>query len=125
MKELKRYYSLKANPEDVYNALTNVKMIEIWTGENAQMEAEPNTEFELWDGSITGLNIAFEENRKIVQKWYFGEQDEDSVVTILLHPDKSGTKVELRHTNIPEEAYKNISDGWDEDYFGSLRELFI
>jgi len=125
MKNLKRYYSLKAKPEDIYNALTNVKMIEIWTGENAKMEAEPNTEFELWDGSITGLNIAFEENRKIVQKWYFGEQEEDSVVTILLHPDKNETKVELRHTNIPEEAYKNISDGWDEDYFGSLRELFI
>ncbi|MFW5832403.1 MAG: SRPBCC domain-containing protein [Prolixibacteraceae bacterium] len=125
MKDLKKYYTLHAEPKDIYNALTNQKMVEIWTGEDAVMQPEPNTEFSLWDGNITGINLEFEENRKIVQKWYFGEQDEDSIVTILLHPDKKGTKVELRHTNIPDEAYNNISEGWDEDYFGALRELFI
>lgn len=125
MKEIKRYYTLRAEPEDIYNALTNQKMIEIWTGEDAVMQPEPNTEFSLWEGSITGLNLEFEKNRKMVQKWYFGEQEQDSIVTILLHPDKKGTKVELRHTNIPDEAYKNISDGWDEDYIGALKELFV
>ena len=50
--------------------------------------------------SISGKNIEFEENRKIVQKWHFGAQAEDSIVTITLHPDKKGTSVELRHTNI-------------------------
>lgn len=125
MQDLKRYYTLKAQPKDIYNALTNPKMIEIWTGENAEMQPEPETEFSFWGGSITGINLEFEENHKIVQKWYFGEQEKDSIVTILLHPDKKGTKVELRHTNIPDEAYENISDGWDEDYFGSIKELFI
>ncbi len=125
MKDLKKYYTLHAEPKDIYNALTNQKMVEIWTGEDAIMQPEPNTEFSLWNGNITGINLEFEENRKIVQKWYFGEQDEDSIVTILLHPDKKGTKIELRHTNIPDEAFKNISEGWDEDYFGALRELFI
>jgi len=125
MQDLKRYYTLKAQPKDIYNALTNPKMIEIWTGENAEMQPEPETEFSLWGGSITGINLEFEENHKIVQKWYFGGQEKDSIVTILLHPDKKGTKVELRHTNIPDEAYENISDGWDEDYFGSIKELFI
>lgn len=125
MKDLKRYYTMHAEPKDIYNALTNQKMIEIWSGEDAKMEPEPNTEFSMWNGSISGMNLEFEENRKIVQKWFFGEQDEDSVVTILLHPDKKGTKVELRQTNIPDEAYENISDGWDEDYFGAMNELFI
>ncbi len=125
MKNLKRYYILNAAPKDVYNALTNKNMIEIWTGEEAVMQPEPNTEFSLWDGSITGLNIEFEEDKKIVQQWYFGEQDEESVVTILLHPDKKGTAAELRHINIPDEAFDNISEGWDDDYFGGLKELFI
>ena len=125
MKDLKKYYTLHSEPKDVYNALTNQNMIEIWTGEDAVMQPEPNTEFSLWEGNITGLNLEFEENHKIVQKWYFGEQEKDSIVTILLHPDKKGTKVELRHTNIPDDAFKNISEGWDEDYFGALRELFI
>jgi activator of HSP90 ATPase len=125
MKNLKRYYKLSASPEDVYNALTNKAMLEIWTGEDAEMELEPGGAFSLWEGSITGVNLELEANRKIVQQWFFGEQEDPSIVTILLHPDKKGTSVELRHTNIPDEAFENISTGWDEDYFASLRELFI
>jgi len=125
MKDLKRYFLLNAEPKDVYNALTNKKMLEIWTGENAKMEPVPGSEFSLWDGSISGVNLEFEENKKIVQQWFFGEQEEDSIVTIKLHPDKKGTSVELRHTNIPDDAFENISEGWEEDFFRALRELFI
>jgi len=125
MKDFKKYYTLNADPKDVYNALTNQRMLEIWTGEDVVMETEPNTEFSLWNGSITGINLEFEENKKIVQKWYFGEEEENSIVTIKLHPHKKGTSVELVHTNIPDDAYENISEGWDDDYFGALNELFI
>ncbi len=125
MKEIKRYYTLGAEPKDVYNALTNKKMLEIWTGEDVIMEAEPNTEFSLWGGSISGINLEFEENKKIVQKWFFGDDEENSIVTLKIHSHKKGCSVELRHTNIPDDAYDNISVGWDEDYFGALGELFI
>jgi activator of HSP90 ATPase len=125
MKSIHRYYTLRAEPADVFNALTNQKMLEIWTGEDAVMEAEPNTEFSLWDGSISGKNLELEAGRKLVQQWYFGEQELASIVTIKLHPDKKGTSVELHHTNIPDDAYDNISEGWDLDYFGALKELFI
>lgn len=125
MKNIKRYYSLKAEPKDVFNALTNKNMLEIWTGETAMMEPVAGTQFSLWDGSIAGENIEIVENKKIVQKWYFGEDEADSIVTIKLHPDKKGTSIELHHVNIPDDAFDNISEGWDEDYFGALRELFI
>lgn len=125
MKSIKRYYTITAEPKDVYNALTNQRMLEIWTGEEVQMELEPNTEFSLWGGSISGVNLEFEANKKIVQQWFFGEEDEKSIVTIKIHPHKKGTSVELHQTNIPDDAYQNISDGWDEDYFGALNELFI
>ncbi len=124
MKNIKRYYILNARPKDVYNALTNKRMLEIWTGESAEMQPVAGSEFSLWDGSIAGLNIEFEENKKIVQQWFFDEADE-SIVTMKLHPHRKGTSLELLHTNIPDEAYENISDGWDEDYFGALNELFI
>ena len=125
MKNLKRYYILNTEPKDVYNALTNKAMIEIWTGETAEMEPTPGTVFSLWSGSISGVNIEFEENKKIVQRWFFEGENEDSIVTMKLHPHKKGTSLELTHTNIPDDAYENISDGWDEDYFGALSELFI
>ncbi|MBK6282901.1 MAG: SRPBCC domain-containing protein [Draconibacterium sp.] len=124
MKNIKRYYILNAEPKDVYNALTNKTMLEIWTDEEAEMEPVEGSVFSLWGGSITGVNLEFELNKKIVQKWFF-EDEENSIVTMKLHPHKKGTSLELTHTNIPEEAYENISDGWDEDYFGALNELFI
>ena len=126
MKNIKRYYTINAAPKDVYNALTNKKMLEIWTGEKADMEPVEGSLFSLWDGSISGINLEIIENEKIVQQWFFGDESEEkSLVTLKIHPHKKGTSVELSHTNIPEDAFENISDGWDEDYFGSLNELFI
>jgi activator of HSP90 ATPase len=100
-------------------------MLEIWTGEPAEMELIPGSTFSLWGGSITGINIEFEQNKKIVQQWFFDEENEDSIVTMKLHLHKRGTSLELSQTNIPDDAYENISEGWDEDYFGALNELFI
>ena len=124
MKEYKKYYIIPAPPEEVYLALTKPETLRLWTGEVAEMSTEPGSEFSLWEESITGRNIAFEEGKKIVQQWYFGEQDEESIVTIKLHPHKQGTSIELKHTNIPDEAYKEIVEGWDDTYFRSLREFY-
>jgi len=126
MKTYKKYFKITAAPADVYNALTNKKMLEIWTGEDAEMEAVAGTEFSLWEESINGMNLEFVQAQKIVQEWYFGEEDEEkkSIVTIKLHPDKKGTIMEVVQTNIPEEAYRNIADGWEEDYYKGLNELF-
>jgi activator of HSP90 ATPase len=123
MREFKKYFKLDASPSDIYNAFTNPVMIEIWSGEPAVMSTEPGSEFSLWDGEITGQNIEFVQDQKIVQHWFFGEES-DSVVTIKLHPDKKGTNVEVHQTNIPDDAYDNMVEGWESDYFGSLRELF-
>ncbi len=124
MKDFKKYFQLTAEPKDVYNALTNKFMIEIWTGEAAEMEEEAGTEFSLWDGSICGKNLEFVKDEKIVQEWYFGEQDDPSIVTIKLHPQKGGTSMMVSHTNIPDDAYENIVEGWQEDYFNALNQLF-
>ena len=123
MKTYKKYYKLGASTADIYNAMTNPVMLEIWTGEPAVFITEPNTEFSLWDGSIEGKNIRFEKDKLIEQVWFF--DDVESKVTIKLHATGDDTtSVELKHENIPEEAYENIAAGWDEDYFDSLAELF-
>lgn len=124
MKDFKKYYIIPAPPEDVYLALTNPLTLQLWTGDKAEMEAVPDTEFSLWDGSIVGKNISFEPGKKIVQQWYFGEQEAASIVTIKLHSDPHGTSAELRHTNIPDEDYEDIVEGWNTMYFGALQEFY-
>ncbi len=124
MKDLKKYYTVSAPPEDVYLALTTASTIHLWSGEPAVMKEEAGFEFSLWDGSIEGRNLEFVKNEKIVQQWYFGEQAGESIVTLLLHPHKKGTSVELRHTNIPDDDYEDIIEGWDEIYFAALIEFY-
>ena len=124
MKNFKKYYSISASPEEVYQALTNPISIEIWTGEEVKMSTEPGSEFSMWDGSIVGKNVEFIENKRIIQQWYFGDQVEESIVTIILHQDKHGTSAELRHTNIPDADFDDIVEGWDNAYFGSVIDFF-
>lgn len=124
MKNIKFYQYIEAEPEEVFRALTNPFTIELWSDSPAKMDDKEGSEFELWDGDICGKNIKVVENKELVQQWYFEGQDEDSIVTIRLHADKSGTNVELRHENIPDEAYENIDEGWREYYIGAIKRFF-
>jgi activator of HSP90 ATPase len=124
MKDYKAYFIISSPPEDIYSAITNPLTIQLWTGEEAVMSTEPGSEFSLWEESICGKNLEFEENKKVVQQWYFGDQEEPSIVTIKLHPHKDGTSVELRHTNIPDEDFEDIVEGWKENYFGALEDFY-
>ena len=124
MKDYKKYYIIPAAPEEVYEALTNPTVLETWTGEPAEMTTEPGSEFSLWEGSIVGKNLEFVENKLIRQQWYFGDQEEDSIVLIKLHQHKYGTSVELKHTNIPDQDFEDITEGWNDTYFGSLENFF-
>jgi uncharacterized protein YndB with AHSA1/START domain len=124
VKDFKKYYYIPATPEEIYMALTNPITIELWTGEVAEMSTEPGSEFSMWEGSITGKNLEFEPNKKIIQQWYFDGQSDNSVVTIKLHPDKKGSSVELRHTNIPDDDFDDMVDGWNSTYFGGLIDFF-
>jgi activator of HSP90 ATPase len=124
VKDYKKYYVIGAMPDEIYAAITNPITLQLWTGEPAVMSTEPGSEFDLWEGSITGKNLEFEENKKIVQQWYFEGQDEPSIVTIKLHGDKEHTSVELRHTNIPDETYDDIVEGWNDVYFGGLTDFY-
>ena len=124
MKDFKKYYIIPAPPEDVYLALTVETTLELWTGDKASMQAVPGTEFSMWDESIVGKNLEFEPDKKIVQQWYFGEQEEPSIVTIKLHAHEEGTSMEVKHTNIPDQDYADITDGWTNTYAAGLIEFY-
>ena len=123
MKNIKKYYLIKSSVEDVFTALTNPLTIEMWTGAPAVMDPVAGTEFSLWDGEITGVNLEIEKNVRIKQQWYFEGEEGKSIVTITLSAEGKDTRVELLHIDIPDEAFENILDGWDRYYFKPLKQL--
>ncbi len=124
MKTFKKSFKINAEPSDVYSALTNPYTIELWTGYPAVMSTEPGSEFSLWEGDITGKNIEFIQDKKVVQEWDFGDTPEKSVVTITIQKDREESMVTVEHTNIPDEDFEEIAEGWREYYFGAINTFF-
>jgi activator of HSP90 ATPase len=124
MKTFKKTFKINAEPSDVYSAITNPYTIELWSGYPAEMSTEPGSEFALWEGDITGKNLEFIQDKKIVQEWYFGEQTEKSIVTITINSERENSAVTVEHTNIPDEEYGGIAEGWKEYYFEAISSFF-
>ena len=124
MKTFKKTFTINAEPSDVYSALTNPYTIELWSGYPAQMSTEPGSEFSLWEGDITGMNIEFIQDKKLVQEWYFGDQKEKSLVNITITPDREFSKVTVEHSNIPDADFNDIAEGWREYYIGAIINFF-
>ncbi|MBN1790881.1 MAG: SRPBCC domain-containing protein [Bacteroidales bacterium] len=124
MKTIKQHHFIKATPEEVFTAITNPFTIELWSGYPAQMEAREGTEFSIFEGDIAGRNIKISENKELVQEWYFGDRQEQSIVTISLKQHQSGTKVSLEHTNVPDEEAEEFEEGWNNTYWGAIKEFF-
>lgn len=114
---------INADPEEVFAALTVPFQIELWSGYPADMKAEEGYEFSLWEGDITGKNLEVKPNKRLVQEWYFGNRAERSIAALDLKRDGACTRVVLRHTNIPEEAYEEITEGWREYYLGAIKGM--
>jgi activator of HSP90 ATPase len=124
MKTFKKTFKINAEPSDVYSAITNPYTIELWSGYPAIMSTEPGSEFSLWEGDITGKNLEFVQDSKVVQEWYFGDQPEKSIVTITISPDRENSLVTVEQSNIPDEEFGSIADGWREYYIGAIINFF-
>lgn len=124
MKTFKKTFKINAEPSDVYSAITNPFTIELWSGYPAIMNTEPESEFSLWEGDITGKNLEFVQDKKVVQEWYFGDQPEKSIVTITISPDREYSVVTVEQSNIPDDEFNDIAEGWREYYIGAIINFF-
>jgi activator of HSP90 ATPase len=124
MTTIKQKHFVQATPEEVYAAITNPFTIELWSGYPAIMDSSEGFEFSLFDGDIVGVNIKLVVNKLLIQKWFFGEREEESIVTINLKPHEMGTRVTVEHTNVPDEDADEFEEGWKIYYWGAIKEFF-
>lgn len=114
---------IKAEPSDVYASFTNPFTIELWSGYPATMPSVAGEEFSMLGGDIQGKILELIPDSKIVQEWYFGDQTEASIATIKIFASGANSQVDLQHTNIPEEAYDDIAEGWVDYFLGGIKEF--
>jgi uncharacterized protein YndB with AHSA1/START domain len=121
MKNLKKTIHIKVPREEVFNALVNPLTIELWSGFKAEMQPVVGSEFTLFEGDISGVIKSLDPPNAVEQVWNFGDQEEESLVRYELFEESGKTRLELSHTNIPDEAYENIETGWKEYFLGAMK----
>ena len=117
---------IPARPELVYNAWLNSEGHAMMTGSPAQASAVVGGEFQAWDGYINGKNLELEAGKRILQSWRTSEfqpADPDSLLEIVLEPAPTGTRVILRHSNLPPHG-EQYEQGWIDNYFLPMQEYF-
>ncbi len=121
MKNLRKTIHIKVPLEEVFNAITNPLTIELWSGFEARMEPTPGGEFSMFEGDISGKIKSIKSPNLVEQIWDFGEQEEESLVRIELFEDSGKTRLEVNHTNIPDDVFENIETGWKHYFLEAMK----
>ncbi len=119
---------IPASPQQIYDAwLDSEGHAQITGGQPAKISAKEGAEFSVWNGYISGRNVKLEPGRLIVQAWRttkFAADDPDSQIEVQLMPIDGGTKVAVRHTNVPDGHTSYRDGGWQRSYFDTMKEHF-
>jgi len=119
---------IPASPQEIYDAwLSSDGHEKITGGKPAQMSAQEGAAFTVWNGYIRGRNLKLEPSRRIVQSWRttkFSAADPDSQIEVLLEPAAGGTRITMRHSNVPDGHTSYRDGGWQRSYFDPMKEDF-
>ena len=119
--------SFPITSDKLYKAWLDSKEHSSFTGSKAVVSKGLNRKFTAYDGYISGKNLILEPNKRIVQSWRatdFPEKHPDSFIEIIFEPQKTGTKLTLKHSGIPEGMGKDYKKGWKDFYFKPMKEYY-
>ncbi|MFO0725535.1 MAG: SRPBCC domain-containing protein [Myxococcota bacterium] len=118
---------LPVPPAKLFDAWLDSKAHSAFSGSKATIEPEVGGSFSAWDGYIQGKTLEIEPTKRIVQTWRtseFQKDDRDSSIELIFKETIDGTRMVLRHTEIPPGQGDKYSDGWKDFYFAPMSKYF-
>ena len=112
--------------ENLYRAWLDSELHTKMTGGKAEVSDQVGGSFTAWDGYISGKNLELDAGKRILQTWRtteFADSESDSKIEIWFEKIDGGTKVTLKHTDLPPHGTQ-YEQGWEEAYFQPMREYF-
>ncbi|MDX2007625.1 MAG: SRPBCC domain-containing protein [Meiothermus sp.] len=113
-------FDLRHKPEKVWRALTDPALLAEWLLPVTGFSLEPETAFAFkappapgWDGTVNCRLLEVEPHRMLSYAWVVG--DIDTVVTFVLTPTPSGTRLTLVQTGFKPHQRQNFGGakyGW-------------
>ena len=117
---------IPATPKQIFEAWLSGRQHSAMTGSPASGSARVGGKFTAWDGYITARNLALTPGRRIVQAWRttaFSDTDADSKIEVTLAKTARGTRVTLRHSDVPD-GHDGYKSGWRDFYFEPMKTYF-
>ncbi len=124
-KTIHQSVTFKASPHEVYEALMDSEKHSKFTESEAKISRAVGGKFTVYGGEIEGVNLYLVSDQKIVQSWRYSDWQEGhySKATFLLKKVDGGTSLIFTQTDVPEEHYDDISQGWHDYYWGPMKEM--
>jgi uncharacterized protein YndB with AHSA1/START domain len=118
---------LPAPAERIYKAWLDAVEHSAFTGGQATVDPTVGGRHTAWDGYIEGVNVELVPGARIVQTWRsedFPEEAGDSRLEVRLDVTSEGTRVTIRHSDIPEGQGEEYRRGWIDHYFTPMAKYF-
>jgi uncharacterized protein YndB with AHSA1/START domain len=128
MAEFTTSIDIEATPEIVFDHLVTVEGMVAWMGQTAELDATPGGTFAVdIDGNpIRGEYLVVEPHHTVVVSWGLLGSDVlpvgSSRVEFRLTPIDTGTRVDLSHTDLPEDQVPPHAQGWPH-FLGVLADV--
>src|SRR5207249_2165481 len=117
-----------AEPLRVFSAWMDSREHAAFTGGGeAVVEPWSGGRFIAWDGYMHGIILGLEPGKRIVQTWRtseFAHESRDSRLAVEFEAARGGTRVRIRHTDLPADQVKRYEKGWIEHYLKPLGRYF-
>jgi uncharacterized protein YndB with AHSA1/START domain len=119
--------TIPASPKAIYDSWLDGRQHGLMNGGGkATGSTKVGGKFTAWDGYIAGRNLELVPGKRIVQSWrttQFTDRDADSQIAVTLAKVAGGTKVTLRHSNVPD-GHDGYKSGWKTHYFEPMKAYF-
>lgn len=119
---------LPIKAEKLFKMWLNTKYHSSFTGAAARISPKINSNFEAWDGYITGKTLEIIPGKFIRQNWRtaeFTEDQPDSVLEITFESlGDDLCKLHLHHYNLSKHDVKKYKAGWKEYYLKPMKSYF-
>ena len=125
-RSLHQIITIEADPHEVYEVLIDSEKHSNLTESNAKMSRKIGGKFTAFDNWASGKNIELVQDKKIVQTWRGEDWPEGhySTITFLFKKHGNETIIDFKQTEITDDVYEDIKQGWIDYYWDKLKEYF-
>jgi len=116
---------LAASAEKLFEMYINPSTHKAITGASVNIGDKRGSEFNAFDGALTGTVLEVIKPRLIIKSWRsvnFLADDPDSTLILSFTSEGDKGRIDLVHLDVPDQDYESVNQGWENYYWTPWRK---